>query len=377
MISTILKNLLTKGLLTKRWNNYPKIEEVSILDNTGFAIHIALFIVHLEGGDLDEEYIIKKMIFSLFSTTILSDINTGTKNQIKKFDKEIFEKLENKSLSYILSFDAPENLKKDIKNTINDKNHKKEDLIINASKKIAGLFEAEVNAKIFDYIYKKPLQEINLSLENLSKEISSIDEILSNKHYYNYLEQLRRLSYCMRWNQQSRKFPISVMSHLVIITFINYVLLSFEKNSSFDKVESLKKTLYHDIPEAITGDIITPTKKGVPGFEEILEKVEYAMMEDALFCHISNDYKQKIIPLMLDPFSNKNGKLAKMADILSAYFEAKIEVLYGSKNYKIIEDKIFLALKEKYSGEDIDFMLNKVGKNFESIYVDDINLEDF
>jgi hypothetical protein len=32
----------------KRWNNFPRIEDVSHLDNTGFAIHIALFMIHLE-----------------------------------------------------------------------------------------------------------------------------------------------------------------------------------------------------------------------------------------------------------------------------------------------------------------------------------------
>jgi hypothetical protein len=35
----------------------------------------------------------------------------------------------------------------------------------------------------------------------------------------------------MRWNQQSRIFPISVMSHLVLITFITYVLVMIENEN--------------------------------------------------------------------------------------------------------------------------------------------------
>jgi hypothetical protein len=32
----------------KRWNNFPRIEEVSHLDNLGFVIHVALFLSYLE-----------------------------------------------------------------------------------------------------------------------------------------------------------------------------------------------------------------------------------------------------------------------------------------------------------------------------------------
>jgi len=46
------------------------------------------------------------------------------------------------------------------------------------------------------------------------------------------------------------------------------------------------RTIYHDIPEFITGDIITPTKKAIPGFTDILEKVEEKMMDDYFFIYM-------------------------------------------------------------------------------------------
>gem|GEM_PF-6972319 len=33
MIGMIVKNMLTRGLSMKRWNNYPRIEDMSLLDN--------------------------------------------------------------------------------------------------------------------------------------------------------------------------------------------------------------------------------------------------------------------------------------------------------------------------------------------------------
>lgn len=122
-----------------------------------------------------------------------------------------------------------------------------------------------VNEKVFPDIYDVALDNVNSKLEEIRKELRSLDVLLDNEKYNKYLSQIRRLNHSMRWNQQNRIFPISVMSHLVIITFITYVMTSIEnKNgSNYDMLNNLMKAIYHDIPEAITGDIITPTKKAV------------------------------------------------------------------------------------------------------------------
>ena len=54
----------------------------------------------------------------------------------------------------------------------------------------------------------------------------------------------------------------------------------------------LQKAIYHDIPEAITWDVIAPTKRAVPGFAEALEKVEIKLMDEYLFSCVENDYKK-------------------------------------------------------------------------------------
>jgi len=62
------------------------------------------------------------------------------------------------------------------------------------------------------------------------------------------------------------------------------------------------RAIYHDIPEAITGDIITPTKKSVPGFVDVLEKVEIKMMDDYIFSYVDLEYKKQVSEYILFPF---------------------------------------------------------------------------
>jgi len=73
-------------------------------------------------------------------------------------------------------------------------------------------------------MYDVPLKQITVYLEKKRKTLKSLDILLGKDNYIKYLKHIRRLSHSMRWNQQIRIFPISVMSHLVIITFISYVI---------------------------------------------------------------------------------------------------------------------------------------------------------
>ncbi|MDD5213828.1 MAG: HD domain-containing protein [Candidatus Gracilibacteria bacterium] len=381
MIGHILKLMLTRGLSMKRWNNFPRIEDVSHLDNTGFVIHIALFMIHLEeqnGNKLDKEFIIKRIIFNSFVPLILSDIDSGTKDYIKKVDAEIFDSLEKKSMEFFLSLDAPESIKEDIRNTFYDNSKQSELEIIKAAKKYAGFMECSINEKVFDGMYEVPLKNIEEYFVENRKTIKSLDTILRDNDYRKYLLQIRRLSHSFRWNQEKRIYKISVMSHLVIIAFLAYVIAKIENENGADYnvLEFLLTALYHDIPEAITGDIITPTKKAIPGFEELLGEVEVAMMNDYLFSYISSDYKSEVYEYMLNPFSSDMGKIVKKADIFSALFEAKVELNNGNLSY----NDIYRRVKKKTNQFSIgraSYLLKDVLDSFDSNDKGDINLADY
>lgn len=75
---------------------------------------------------------------------------------------------------------------------------------------------------------------------------------------------IHRLASSFRWNQSRRTVPVSVLSHTYLITYITYLIGLSEDFSDEDITDMMLTALYHDIPEAITGDVITPTKKAIP-----------------------------------------------------------------------------------------------------------------
>ena len=365
MVWNILRLLFTRGLSISRWNNFPRAVEINHLDNVWFVLHVALFLAYIEsensGQKLDEFYIMKKVVFHSFRDLILSDINSGTKEYIKKIDPDIFEKIHKKSFDFLFDFDAPGYLKDDMKHVVFDDSERVENQIILAAKKYVGYTEALSNAAVYPFMYEVPLSEISSQIDHMKENLYSLDELMDNTDHQKYLAHVNRLSFSMRWNHVNRKFPISVMSHLVIVAFVSYIIGMIENHAGgdYDIEKMMMKAMYHDVPEVITGDIITPTKQAVDGFTLVLEEVETQMLDDYLFSYISDDYKQRIAEYMLHPFSDKLWTVVKYADVLSALLEARLESFHGNADFNEVSENL---LKKAYSFKNsgVDFIIQEM-----------------
>lgn len=373
MTGNILRLMLSRGLSMVRWNNFPRVVDVTQMDNVWATLHTALFLVSLEKQEYDSLYIIKKIIFSSFSDFVLSDINSGTKNTIKKLDSEMYDAVYWKAYKYFLKYEMPDCLKNDYENVMFWGEKEREDEIIYAAKKYVGYQEALPNARVFPEMYEIYMQEMREELDRISHTVSSLKILQNTKKYQSYLSHIFRLSVAMRWNQYARQVPISVMSHSVIVAYISYIIAMIENThgAKNDIWELMMRAIYHDVPEVITWDIISPTKKAVPWFSELLEKVEAHMLDEYFFGYIDTEYKNTLKPYLLEPFLWEVWKKVKYADIFSAYLEAKIEAPH-SQVFRLKEQKIRKEI-QKMQGEWVEYLLREVLFEFEVSEDDSLN----
>ncbi len=347
------------------------------MDNVGFTLHVALFLAYFEkylqnnDVEIDTLYLTKKIIFTSLADLILSDINSGTKEYIKRTDTQIFSKLYQKAFDDIYSFWWPDFLLDDMRETLEDTTHPLEDLIITAAKKYVWFTESETNARVFAEMYEVPVTELRSSLRDMSKQLVSLEELLKNTDFQKYLSHIQRLSFAVRWNQYQRVFPISVMSHKVVVAYLSYVIWMYMNHEWQDNdiMQMMMRAIYHDVPEVITGDIITPTKKAVPGFTELLETVETDMVEDYLFSYIPKHYQQYISSYMLEPFDGELWAKVKYADNLSAFSEAQLEDIAGNKNFTEMTQR----MKQEHINLDnpaVSYILEDMERYFSQMWED-------
>lgn len=356
-------SLAFRGLSTYRWNNFPRVEQVTATDNVAFSLHVAYLVARLyeaeTGKKVDIGYLYRRALYSSFSTFLHSDISNEVKQMVKVKNPDIYQKLSDVAYDRLLSWDLPDFMERDV-NAYRRPNPEKtlEERIYQFSKNWVSYQEAFASNFVYFRSFERPLDAIRERY--LSPDYAELRPLLKldpveHGESERYLIAIRRLQSSFRWNHMRRTHPVSVMSHLFFIFFISYVIGNVEGLGEDQVTDMMTTALYHDIPEAITGDVITPTKKSVPGFEELLSEIEEEMLDEYLIEHIRHQpFAAELKKRMLFPWECEHGNLVKLADVFSALFEAKIEVA-NSVEFDHVYRKIRKAL-HKFPNLSVNFL---------------------
>ena len=342
----ILIDLIISGLSIFRWNTFPRVRNITTLDHLWFVAHISLLIVHLEaenGNIYNIPLLLKKILFSGFFTFYYSDINAEVKERIREKSEELYIELENNVEKNLLNISISSQMTEDIKHVWEKT---KEDTVIAFAKIWASYYEVQQNAILYPSAYEKLLSDIKKrscaeEFAPFLKYIRCSEENQNNEE--KYLLVIHRLASSFRWNRSVRKYPISVLSHTFLIAFLTYIIASKESLWEDDQTDMILTALFHDIPEAITGDIITPTKKAILWLDHIIEEVEKDMIHEHILSYIEKyPFSAMYGGKMLSPWKEKYGNLVKKADRQSALHEARIEAPYSTEYAEI-----YLKLKKQ------------------------------
>lgn len=273
-------------------------------------------------------------------------MSSDVKERIRKSHPEIYESLEKDLKNRVLSWELPENIRSDIE-LIDTKTP--EDTLISFAKIWASYYEVYHNSLVYADAYEKVMQSI-LHRGEHPDFVPFLQYLDFDPHDQTpperYLLVIHRLASSYRWNRTPRKYPVSVLSHTYIVTFFTYLIARERWYDDITLEDMLLTALYHDIPEAITGDIITPTKKAVPWLEEAIITIERDMVEDYLLSYLDGySFAHLLSRKMLTPWGEIHGDLVKHADILSAYHEARIEAP-NSQEYQEVMGRLGEKVKD-------------------------------
>lgn len=391
MISTLLLEHIFKAASMPRWNDYPKMVNLIELDKQAHKFIIAYLIAKFE-DDIDMDYIIKAGIFDFFSRIILTDIRPDVFRHIKQMRQKelndwILQKFKDKIIffdnGYIVEFEKYLNSPKD----------KKEDLILKAAGYLATKWEFEIIYQTGRFLndIEELKRKVDEELEDYY-ELIGVQKIAMNQKIAKIVDLSGRLRFQKRWAQTPRIPETSVLGHMLIVAILGYF---YSK-----KVCACKKRLefnffcaiFHDLPESLTRDIISPVKYGVSGLDDIINDYEMRLINDRIlpfipqkiykeFSYIlglrndngtiiKNEFENRIFDKEAKPIdgSLKNvnedrycaidGKALKYCDKMAAFFEAGFSIYYGIKSRELINGfvGIYNSISKQPKIEDVDFL---------------------
>ena len=364
----ILKIL--EGFSIQRWNDLIRPFDLVEMDKAGEKMVIAYILGKHEekkGAVIDWKWMIYASLFDLLKKIALCDIKAPVQQMLKReFSREYMrlnewvlnqyrqlipdDSLFSAFTIYVGqkagSFNIPEAQKISLR-------------VYNAAHKYSTMRELEMLSVVNE---KERLSKIDSELKAELQpylDLEGLQKFLTRQKEFDFLLKIEQLRFQTRWNQTPRVPATSVLGHCFFVAIMT-LLLGRESNPEMcDRrlINNYFSALFHDLPESVTRDIISPVKQATDALPKIVKKIEDEIVNKELVPLMDESYLEEVMYYTSDEFSDRiclqgqkpktvtweelnsqyndskynpvDGKLVRICDHLSALMEADISIKHG------------------------------------------------
>lgn len=383
----------TKAASMQRWNDHIRPVELTELDKQAHKMVIAYALAKLEedrGEFIDWPYLIEGGIFEFLQRIILTDIKAP-----------VFHKMrENKAVQLKMDQHVLKELEKDVSGFNGDFRKRFKDYlfkpqmdinrrILRAAHYLATNWEFKIIYHTAPFIYG--IEETKRNIEDQIEDhydLIGVQKILLNKKSFGFIDLCGQLRFQKRWAHAPRVPETSVLGHMLIVAITSY-LATMEMNVDASPKRFYNNYfagLFHDLPEVLTRDIISPVKKGAE-LDTIIKECEKRKMKEELLPLLPKAWRDEMRYFTEKEFKNKirengrtetvemigkdhdieelsplDGEIIKVCDKFAAFLEASLSIKHGIKSEELVEAKE--NIYQKYKNNKINGL--DFGKIFES-----------
>lgn len=395
----IRKSLLLKifdAAFMQRWNDKVRPVEFTELDKQAHKMVIAYFLGKFEESTPGFDWIevIEGGLFDFLQRLVLTDIKPPIFYKIKS-DREKYRKLNEWVFNELRPFLSPlgkefsRRFQKYFSSEKETVNHR----ILNAAHFYATKMEFDIieraNPEGFE---TEAIREDLRAKQKQYSDLKGFQELAADPRYQRFLKLCGQLRFQTRWANLHRIPKTSVMGHMLIVAIFTYIFSLEIKACPRRRINNYFTGLFHDLPEVLTRDIISPVKRSVEGLSELIKEYEKEMMEKEVYIAIPSAWRAEFKMFTEYEFANlitqngklqnlgdreigaeynqdeyrpRDGKLVKAADHLAAFLEAYVAVKNGSASQELLQAQ--LNLKREYQRAENESIS---GINFVEIYED-------
>lgn len=354
----------------QRWNDHIRPHKgFTELDKQAHKLFFAYVIGRLEEDDgtkINWIGLIEGAIFEFFQRILLTDIKPPIFHKLmekhgSQLNRLVLDKLREKGV-----FEIEEGLEGRIERYYFDESYcSHEKRILKASHYLATNWE-------FDIVYRMSvnffgLEETKRSIEKQieeHKDINGVQKLIFNTNIKDFLNLIGQLRFQQRWAQTPRLPETSVAGHMLLVAVLSYMLSLETGACDKRKYNNFFAGLFHDLPEVLTRDIVSPVKNSIGGLGELIKTIEDGQMEEVIYPLLpegwdieiryftENEFGSKIIKdgniletdsdkinecFNYDELSPVDGSIIEFCDKLAAYVEAFLSIKHGISTRNLLE----------------------------------------
>ena len=388
--------MITKGLLDRiyeaasiqRWNDHVRPVEFTELDKQAHKMILAYVLGKLEESEghaqVDWLKLIEGGIFEFFPRVILTDIKAPVFHKLmskkgREINTLVLQKID-EDIKY-LGGDFAENFRK----YLFDSNYARyEKRILKAAHYLATNWEFQIIYNIAPFVYgiDKTKEEIENQIED-HYDLIGVQKLSLRKKSFGFIDLCAQLRFQQRWAHSPRVPKTSVLGHMLIVAMMSY-FCSVEMGACLKRAyNNFFSGLFHDLPEVLTRDIVSPVKTSVEGLEEIIKDYERMQFEERILPLLPPSMRDEVVYFVQDEFSNRimedgrprkdipgsqmkaynedrycavDGEVIRACDKLAAFIEASLSIEHGIRSQHLLDGrtKIYRECRN-YRPGGIDF----------------------
>lgn len=376
MINKELISLIYEAASIQRWNDHIRPwTGFTELDKQAHKMFYAYVLAKCEGdGSYDKRMLAEGCIFEFFHRIILTDIKPPIYYKLmKKKGRQITEWVleELKPTLGRLSGGFYERMCR----YYSDGGYaEKEKMILRAAHYYSTNWEFSV---IYDM--NKHTHGIETVKREIAQGLAACDTFdgfryfAGSEYLKEFLSLLGKLRYQQRWSKASRIPQTFVMGHMCVVAMLSYFCALEMGTCDARAYNAFFGGLFHDLPEVLTRDIVSPVKASVKGLDNIIKDIEEEQMNEVIFPLLPPRWHSELKYFTVNEFFTKavidgemtiltsdelnrdfnedkyngiDGEIIRACDHLSAYMEAYLSLSYGVRSEQIVSG--YKHLSERY-----------------------------
>jgi len=348
-----------------RWNDHLTTVDLTELDKQAHKAAIAWVLGKYEETEtdarLDWTKIIEHSLFSFIQRSVMTDL----KPQV--FHRIISERAEEVNRYVVKCFDenvpnADPEFRSRLVEYLSSEKRSKEDDIVRAAHYLATRWEFKTIYDANRSMYgientKKEIEEQILQ----HKDLVGVRKQVDDSNTFDFIDLIGQLRFQQRWARTPRIPKTTVLGHSLVVADMIFLNDLDRKADSRQIYNNFYTALFHDLPEVLTKDVISPIKANVDGLAHLLESYEKELIRSKIMPLIPSSWHREIEFMVYDPFTDvddgevgkRTGRDIKSCDLMAAYLEAKASRWYGTSSSTLIEGEAELRKKLESSAAGI------------------------
>ena len=347
-----------------RWNDHLRPLDLTEVDKQAHKAAIAwvlgMYEKYENGNDIDWQRLIEHGMFSFLKRTVLTDLKPQL---LHRMEDEKFDEVNDYVITEVRTGipDLEPSFLKRFEDYLREPQENIEDKIVSAAHYMATNWEFNI---IYDM--NKRSFGIEQTKSALAMELSIYSDLLGVRRVIDsqsmtFVDLIGQLRFQQRWTRIPRMPQTTVLGHSLMVAIMVY-LNDLDKGVTGRQVYNDYYTaLFHDLPEVLTKDVITPVKVNVHGLVEILDEYEHELMNTKIMPLIPEAWHDEFRFLTFEPFSDKDdqkygkvdGKCIKLCDVMGAYLEANVSRRIGIHSSKLRQGEESLRMRLETTGGPI------------------------